>query len=65
MEAAYDTIAPPDKMLKPLAKHLKEAGGKIDYEIINSNHSFVGQRMKLANIVGKWLEAHYEPSFTP
>ncbi|MDD6402253.1 MAG: hypothetical protein PUG10_11700 [Lachnospiraceae bacterium] len=44
-------------MLKPLAKHLEEKGGKIDYEIIKSNHSFVGQRMKLANLVGKWLQA--------
>lgn len=57
VEALYDTIAPPDKMLKPLAKHLEEKGGKIDYEIIKSNHSFVGQRMKLANLVGKWLQA--------
>ena len=58
VEAALDTIAPPDKMLKPLANYLKAAGGNIDYEIIKSNHSFVGQRMKLAQIVGKWLEDH-------
>ena len=58
VEAALDTIAPPDKMLKPLANYLKAAGGKIDYEIIKSNHSFVGQRMKLAQTVGKWLEEH-------
>lgn len=58
VEAEYDTVAPPDKMLKPLAKYLKESGGKIDYEVIKSNHSFVGQRMKLAKIVGKWMEEH-------
>lgn len=58
VEAEYDTVAPPDKMLKPLAKYLKEAGGEIDYEIIKANHSFVGQRIKLAHIVGKWLEEH-------
>lgn len=56
VEATYDTIAPPDKMLKPLAKYLGEAGGKVEYEGIKSNHSFVGQRMKLANIVGEWIE---------
>lgn len=58
IEASYDTIAPPDKMLKPLAKYLGEAGGNIDYEIVKSNHSFVGQRMKLTKIVGEWIEGH-------
>lgn len=58
VEASYDTIAPPEKMLKPLAKALREAGGNVDYEVIKSNHSFVGQRMKLTQIVGKWLEEH-------
>lgn len=56
VEATNDTIAPPEKMLKPLANCLKEANGNIDYEIIKSNHSFVGQRMKLAKIVGEWIE---------
>lgn len=58
VEATHDTIAPPEKMLKPLANCLKEANGNIDYEIIKSNHSFVGQRMKLAKIVGEWIERH-------
>ena len=56
IEASYDTVAPPDKMLKPLAKCLEETGSRIYYEKIKSNHSFVGQRMKLARIVGEWLE---------
>ena len=56
VEATYDTIAPPDKMLKPLENCLKEANGKIYYESIKSNHSFVGQRMRLARIVGEWVE---------
>lgn len=56
IEASYDTIAPPDKMLKPLAEKLKESGGSIQYETIASNHSFIGQRMKLTKIVGKWIE---------
>lgn len=60
VEAVYDMIAPPDKMLKPLANFLEENGGKIDYESIKSNHSFIGQRMKLAKIVGKWLEEKCE-----
>lgn len=58
VEATKDTVAPPDKMLKPLAKCLSEAGGKLNYESLSSNHSFVGQRMKLAKIVGEWLEEH-------
>lgn len=58
VEASYDTIAPPDKMLRPLAKYLSEVSDKFDYEVVKSNHSFVGQRMKLANIVGEWIEAH-------
>lgn len=58
VEAELDTIAPPNIMLKPLADCIKNAGGQVDYEIIKSNHSFVGQRIKLAQIVGKWLEEH-------
>lgn len=56
VEASYDTIAPPDKMLKPLYKHLSEDSKRVAYESIKSNHSFVGQRMKLANLVGGWIE---------
>lgn len=56
VEASFDTIAPPDKMLKPLAVKLKEADGNIRYETIASNHSFIGQRMKLTHIVGNWIE---------
>jgi len=55
VEATYDTIAPPDKMLKPLAKKLEEDGGNIRYESIATNHSFIGQRMKLTKLVGKWI----------
>ncbi len=56
VEAAYDTVAPPDKMLKPLAKKLEEKNAPVTYKTIKSNHSFVGQRMKLTGIVGEWLE---------
>lgn len=56
VEASYDTIAPPDKMLKPLAEKLKENKGNIQYSSLKSNHSFIGQRMKLTRIVGEWLE---------
>jgi len=58
IEATYDTIAPPDKMLKPLNKHLSEAAGNVEYVTIKSNHSFVGQRMKLANVIGEWLQKY-------
>jgi len=57
VEASYDVIAPPDKMLRPLANTLMEAGGNIKYETIASNHSFIGQRMKLTQIVGKWIQS--------
>lgn len=57
VEASYDTIAPPDKMLIPLANKLEETGGKIEYEKIPSNHSFTGQRMKLTQVVGKWIQS--------
>ena len=56
IEAAFDTIAPPEKMLKPLATKLEELHANVSYESIQSNHSFVGQRMKLAKIVGEWIE---------
>ena len=56
VEATLDIVAPPDKMLKPLADKLKDINGKITYDSIKSNHSFVGQRMKLTKIVGEWLE---------
>lgn len=56
VEAYYDTIAPPDKMLRPLAKKLEEEKSRIRYEVIKSNHSFVGQRMKLTRTVGEWIE---------
>lgn len=56
VEAVYDTVAPPDKMLRPLAEKLQAAEGHITYETIRSNHSFVGQRMKLTKTVGTWIE---------
>ena len=59
VEAAFDVIAPPDKMLKPLANKLKESNCNVSYESIKSNHSFIGQRMKLTKIVGEWIEKTY------
>lgn len=52
VEASLDTVAPPDKMLRPLADKLEKSGGSITYRSIKSGHSFVGQRMKLARVVG-------------
>lgn len=60
VEASYDTVAPPDKMLKPLAGKLSKANGRIRYESIASNHSFIGQRMKLTSIVGEWIAQQVE-----
>ena len=56
VEAALDTVAPPELMIKPLAGKLKEEGGNITYRSLQSSHSFVGQRMKLTDIVGNWIE---------
>lgn len=56
VEAAYDTVAPPEKMLRPLADKLMEEKSNIRYITIKSNHSFIGQRMKLTRIVGQWIE---------
>lgn len=56
VEASYDRVAPPELMLRPLAGKLKERDVHITYESILSNHSFVGQRMKLTKVVGKWLQ---------
>ena len=56
VEAKYDTVAPPDKMLKPLAERLSRESDRLQYAVINGNHSFIGQRMELTGVVGKWLE---------
>lgn len=56
VEASLDTIAPPDKMLRPAYEKLKD-NGKITYEVIKGNHGFAGQRIELARIVGSWIES--------
>lgn len=60
VEAVFDTVAPPDKMLRPLADKLVKAGGALVYEKIDGNHSFIGQRMKLTQVVGNWIETIME-----
>ena len=57
VEAALDTIAPPELMLRPLADKLKDGGCNMNFKTIKSNHSFVGQRMKLTQTVGEWIES--------
>lgn len=56
VEAKYDTIAPPDLMLKPLADKLDADSSRFSYVTIDANHSFIGQRMELTRIVGNWIE---------
>lgn len=57
VEASLDTVAPPAFMLKPLADKLSERDASIvSYQTIVSNHSFIGQRMKLTRLVGEWIE---------
>lgn len=56
VEASLDTVAPADKMMKPLAEKLMDLSDKAEYKFIVSGHSFAGQRMKLAETVGQWME---------
>ena len=57
VEASLDSVAPPDKMIKPLADKLSEINVSLTYRAIKSSHSFVGQRMKLTRIVAEWIES--------
>ena len=56
IEAKYDTVAPPEQMLRPLAGKLAAESECFSYVTVNANHSFTGQRMELTRIVGGWLE---------
>lgn len=56
VEATLDTIAPADKMMRPLEEKLKRISAPVTYETIVSTHGFAGQRMKLAKIVAEWME---------
>jgi pimeloyl-ACP methyl ester carboxylesterase len=57
VEASLDAVAPPDKMIKPLADKLKSFDTNLTYRSIKSSHSFIGQRMTLTRIVGEWIES--------
>ncbi|MBR3620751.1 MAG: alpha/beta hydrolase [Clostridia bacterium] len=56
VEASLDTVAPAEKMMKPLADKLNSLSAPVEYKSIVSGHSFAGQRMKLAKAVGEWIE---------
>ncbi len=56
VEAALDSVAPADIMMKPLADNLKKIRADVEYESVICGHSFAGQRMKLAKIVAGWIE---------
>ena len=56
VEAALDTVAPAEKMMKPLYEKLSEANACVEYSSIMSGHSFAGQRMKLTSLVANWIE---------
>lgn len=67
--AAYDIGAAfrygMEKMLKPLADKLVEFNGKVSYKSIKSNHSFMGQRMRLTKYVGEWIEETIKSGTNP
>ncbi|MBP5428531.1 MAG: alpha/beta fold hydrolase [Clostridia bacterium] len=56
VEASLDSVAPADKMMRPLWEQLKESSAPVTYQVIVSTHSFAGQRMKLAKTVAEWIE---------
>ncbi len=56
VEAEQDAVAPSDKMMRPLFEKLKEESACVTYQTIVSNHSFIGQRMKLTKTVAEWIE---------
>ena len=56
VEASLDSVAPADKMMRPLWEKLKDLSAPVTYKTIVSTHSFAGQRMKLAKTVAEWIE---------
>lgn len=56
IEASLDSVAPAEKMMRPLSEKLKELSAPVTYETVVTTHSFAGQRMKLARIVAKWID---------
>ena len=56
VEASLDSVAPADKMMRPLYEKLNELSAPVTYNTIVSTHSFSGQRMKLAKTVAEWIE---------
>ena len=56
VEAALDSVAPADKMIRPLWEKLKELSAPVTYKTLVGTHSFAGQRMKLAKAVAEWIE---------
>ena len=56
VEASLDSVAPADKMMRPLFEKLNDLSAPVTYKTIVSTHSFAGQRMKLAKTVAEWIE---------
>ena len=56
VEASLDSVAPADKMMRPLFEKLNDLSAPVTYKTIVSKHSFAGQRMKLAKTVAEWIE---------
>ena len=60
VEASFDTVAPAERMMRPLYEKLSQMSAPVTYETIVSTHSFTGQRMKLAKTVAGWIESSIE-----
>ena len=60
VEASLDTVAPAERMMRPLYEKLSQMSAQVSYETIVSTHSFTGQRMRLAKTVAEWIESSIE-----
>lgn len=65
VEASLDTVAPADRMMRPLFEKLRRLSAPVTYETIVSTHGFAGQRMKLAKTLAGWIEKSLQDSTVP
>lgn len=56
--AKFDDVAPPDRMIEPVWNHLTEhkTSANQKYVLLETEHSFCGNRIILAETIADWLE---------
>lgn len=52
-----DSIAPPQLMIEPLVRALKEQGGSgvVDYDLLDSDHDFMDYRIEISAKIVNWI----------